>query len=87
MDTLAEYCAEFLIHGVDVEGKGAGMDEGLVRLLATWDGLPITYAGGIGTVQDLDRFAELSQKKLDFTIGSALDLFGGSIPYADIRKL
>lgn len=87
LDTLAEYCAEFLIHGVDVEGKGAGMDEGLVRLLATWDGLPITYAGGIGTVQDLDRFAELSQKKLDFTIGSALDLFGGSIPYADIRKL
>lgn len=87
LDTLAEYCAEFLIHGVDVEGKGAGMDEELVRLLATWEGKPITYAGGIGTKGDLDKFAELSQKKLDFTIGSALDLFGGSIPYADIKNL
>lgn len=87
LDSLAEYCAEFLVHGVDVEGKGAGMDEGLVRLLATWDGVPVTYAGGIGTIADLDRFAEISQKKLDFTIGSALDLFGGSIPYTDIRNL
>lgn len=87
LDVLAEYCSEFLIHGVDMEGRGAGMDEGLVRLLATWEGVPVTYAGGIGTRADLEKFAEISQKKLDFTIGSALDLFGGSISYADMKKL
>lgn len=87
LDRLSEYCDEFLVHGVDVEGKASGVEEELVRLLATWDGCPVTYAGGIGTLQDLEKFAEISQKRLDFTIGSALDLFGGSIPYADIVKL
>ena len=78
---LAEYCDEFLIHGVDVEGKGAGMDDGLVRMLGEWDGIPVTYAGGIGSPEDLERFEKESRGKIDFTIGSALDLFGGKIPY------
>jgi len=81
LDELAEYCDEFLIHGVDVEGKGAGMDDGLVRMLGEWDGIPVTYAGGIGSPEDLERFEKESRGKIDFTIGSALDLFGGKIPY------
>lgn len=87
LDKLAEYCDEFLVHGVDVEGKASGVAMELVRLLATWNGCPVTYAGGIGSAEDLQKFAEISEKKLDFTIGSALDLFGGSISYTDIIKL
>lgn len=87
LDKLAEYCDEFLVHGVDVEGKASGVALELVRLLATWNGCSVTYAGGIGSAEDLQKFAEISEKKLDFTIGSALDLFGGSISYADIIKL
>ena len=81
---LSVYCDEFLIHGVDVEGKGAGMETELVRMLGSWDGIPITYAGGIGSMEDLERFRKESGGKVDFTIGSALDLFGGKIPYAEV---
>ena len=87
LDELAEYCDEFLIHGVDVEGKGAGMDDGLVRMLGEWDGIPVTYAGGIGSPEDLERFEKESRGKIDFTIGSALDLFGGTIPYKNLLRL
>ena len=87
LDELSGWCDEFLVHGVDVEGKSSGIEEELVRLLATWDGCPITYAGGIGSMEDLEKFAQTGEEKLDFTIGSALDLFGGRIPYADIIKL
>ena len=83
---LSVYCDEFLIHGVDVEGKGAGMETELVRMLGSWDGIPITYAGGIGSMEDLERFRKESGGKVDFTIGSALDLFGGKIPYAEVCK-
>ena len=81
LETLSGSCDEFLIHGVDVEGKSSGMETELVRMLAGWDGIPVTYAGGIGSVEDLERFREVSGGRLDFTIGSALDLFGGKIPY------
>lgn len=87
LDSLAGFCDEFLIHGVDVEGKGSGMEEELVRMLGEWKGIPVTYAGGIGSVEDLEKFRELSAGALDFTIGSALDLFGGTIPYADVKNL
>ncbi|XCP86806.1 phosphoribosylformimino-5-aminoimidazole carboxamide ribotide isomerase [Roseburia hominis] len=82
METLAEYCDEFLIHGVDVEGRSAGAPEELVRLLAAHRIRKITYAGGIGSMEDLKRFEECSGGRLDFTIGSALDIFGGTISYA-----
>lgn len=87
LEELAEYCDEFLIHGVDVEGKRSGMEGELVHMLGKWDGIPVTYAGGIGTLEDLERFRELSGGRVDFTIGSALDLFGGDIPYDVVRKL
>lgn len=86
LDELSDSCAEFLVHGVDVEGKASGVAKELVRLLAEWDGCPVTYAGGIGSREDLEEFRSLSGGKLDFTIGSALDLFGGSIPYADMIR-
>lgn len=86
MDEIAGYCDEFLVHGVDVEGKVAGVDEHLAVLLASHDCRPVTYAGGIGSMEDLKRFALLTDDKVDFTIGSALDLFGGKIPYEKVKK-
>lgn len=86
-ELLAEYCDEFLIHGVDVEGKASGVEIELVKILADWNRIPITYAGGIGSMDDLQRFREISGGKLDFTIGSALDLFGGNIPYENVKNL
>ncbi len=87
LEELAGYCDEFLIHGVDVEGKRSGMEGELVHMLGEWNGIPVTYAGGIGTLEDLERFRQQSGGRLDFTIGSALDLFGGDIPYEVVRKL
>ena len=87
LEELSRWCDEFLVHGVDVEGKASGTEEGLVRILAEWNGLPVTYAGGIGSMEDLKRFEEISEGKLDFTIGSALDLFGGKIPYQELCRL
>lgn len=85
--TLAEYCDEFLVHGVDVEGKSSGVELELVKILADWNKIPITYAGGIGSMEDLKEFETVSEGKLDFTIGSALDLFGGKIPYEIVKNL
>ncbi|MFI3171981.1 MAG: phosphoribosylformimino-5-aminoimidazole carboxamide ribotide isomerase [Eubacteriales bacterium] len=86
LDELAMYCDEFLIHGVDVEGKSSGVEEELVEMLAKWNKIPITYAGGIGSMEYLMKFREISHEKLDYTIGSALDLFGGTISYEGIVK-
>jgi phosphoribosylformimino-5-aminoimidazole carboxamide ribotide isomerase len=84
LDRLAESCAEFLIHAVDVEGMCQGIDEALVDHLAAWGKLPMTYAGGARSLADLQLVQQLSAGKLDVTIGSALDLFGGSgVRYAD----
>lgn len=83
---LASYCDEFLVHGVDVEGKASGVDLPLIKLLGSYSGIPITYAGGIGTLADLDCLAQESRGRLDVTVGSALDLFGGSLPYRDILR-
>lgn len=81
---LAGFCDEFLVHGVDVEGQASGIEEDLVKLLGGWAKIPITYAGGIGSREDLKWFKEISDGRLDFTIGSALDLFGGKIPYENL---
>lgn len=86
LEELAKYCDEFLIHGVDVEGLRSGMEEPLVEMLGRCLGIPITYAGGISSMEDLENFQELSGGKVDFTIGSALDLFGGQIPYRVMKQ-
>jgi phosphoribosylformimino-5-aminoimidazole carboxamide ribotide isomerase len=85
LNEIADYCDEFLIHGVDVEGKASGIEDELVKLLSSYRGVPVTYAGGIGSLSDLEHFRKISRGKLDFTIGSALDLFGGKIPYRLVK--
>lgn len=83
-ERLAGYCAEFLIHAVDVEGKCEGMDEALLARLAEWSPLPVTYAGGARSIADLELASRLSGGRVDVTIGSALDIFGGrTARYAD----
>lgn len=81
LKSLASYCDEFLVHSVDVEGTGKGINEELVRLLAQMEDVPVTYAGGIGTMGDVEKLQELGENRVDFTIGSALDLFGGTLPF------
>jgi phosphoribosylformimino-5-aminoimidazole carboxamide ribotide isomerase len=86
-ETLARFagsCAELLVHGVDVEGLVAGIDTDLVRRLAAWTTIPTTYAGGATSLDDLALVDELSDGRIDLTIGSALDLFGGQgVKYQD----
>jgi phosphoribosylformimino-5-aminoimidazole carboxamide ribotide isomerase len=81
LDLLAPYCSEFLIHAVDVEGKASGIEKELAALLGRWQGIPITYAGGVSSVEDVELLKTLGNDRLDVTIGSALDLFGGTIPF------
>jgi phosphoribosylformimino-5-aminoimidazole carboxamide ribotide isomerase len=78
---LSQYCAELLVHAVDVEGKRAGFDEALAALLSEDPPTPITYAGGVRALDDLDAINRIGHGRIDVTIGSALDLFGGTIPY------
>jgi phosphoribosylformimino-5-aminoimidazole carboxamide ribotide isomerase len=75
---LEPHCSEFLIHAADVEGLQRGIDHELVTKLAEWCGIPVTYAGGGRSIEDLELVKKLSHGKVDLTIGSALDIFGGS---------
>ncbi|MCV6590370.1 MAG: phosphoribosylformimino-5-aminoimidazole carboxamide ribotide isomerase [Marinobacterium sp.] len=78
LQELSEHCAEFLIHAADVEGLQGGIDEDLVVLLGEHCSIPVTYAGGARSLDDLQRVHDLSEGRVDLTIGSALDIFGGS---------
>ena len=84
LEKLSAYCGEFLIHAVDVEGKASGIERELVELLGSWNRIPVTYAGGIGSFQNLEELAEWGQHHLNYTIGSALDLFGGTMKFEDV---
>lgn len=86
LDRLSKYCDEFLIHAVDVEGKANGIETELVKILGEWGKIPVTYAGGVGCFEDLALLKEFGQNRLNVTIGSALDLFGGNMKYADVLK-
>ncbi len=86
MDELSQYCDEYLVHGVAVEGTGTGIDCELVQILSRCNKLPVTYAGGIGSFSDLEKLDSLSGGKMDFTIGSALDLFGGKMKFDEVLK-
>ncbi len=84
LSDLAEHCDEFLIHAVDVEGLCRGIDSALVSQLARWCPIPTTYAGGARSIEDLESVTRLSQGRIDLTIGSALDIFGGTgVTYAE----
>ena len=87
LDGLAASCAEFLVHAVDVEGKCEGIDRELAAFLGGWGKLPLTYAGGIRSLQDLWEIEQLSEGRMDATIGSTLDMFGGTqVRYADCLR-
>jgi len=84
INQLEGYCDEFLVHAVDVEGKRTGVQQSLARQLAEWVRIPTTYAGGARSIDDLQLFNELTAGKLDITIGSALDIFGGELSYREV---
>lgn len=84
LDFLATYADEFLVHGVDVEGKKLGIDEELVSLLGKYSLIPVTYAGGVTVMEDLERIKVAGKERVDVTVGSALDLFGGNLAYKDV---
>lgn len=86
LEWLAQHCAEFLVHAVDVEGKQRGIEVRLVEELGRWSPIPTTYAGGATSLADLDRVDALGRGRVDLTIGSALDLFGGPIPFAEVVR-
>ena len=87
LEDLAKSCDEFLVHAADVEGKQQGMDDDLIRFLAENSPIPVTYAGGAKSLEDLVHCKEISNGKIDLTIGSALDLFGGKgVKYDDCVK-
>ena len=84
LDRMSDYCDEFLIHAVDVEGKASGIETELAQMLGDWGRIPVTYAGGVGSFDDLRQLKELGKNRLNVTIGSALDLFGGTMPYKEV---
>ena len=85
--SLSSYCDEFLVHAVDVEGKANGIETELVKILDKADNVKITYAGGVGSYEDLLALKELGHNRIDVTIGSALDLFGGSLDLDKVLEI
>ncbi len=86
LDMFSEYSSEFLIHAVDVEGKAHGIETQVASLLGSWGKLPVTYAGGVSSFEDLEVLKKLGQNRLDVTIGSALDIFGGSMNFEEVVR-
>jgi len=85
LERLAAMCAEFLVHAVDVEGLCKGIDTELVKLLSEASPIHVTYAGGASSIRDLEEVTRTGMGKIDLTIGSALDIFGGTgVRYADV---
>ncbi len=84
IEELTAYCDEFLIHAVDVEGKAQGIEEQVAELLGRECEIPVTYAGGVHSFEDLKKLKELGKNKVDVTIGSALDLFGGNMNFEEV---
>lgn len=87
LDRLADFCCEFLVHAVDVEGKSGGIEWELAALLGAWGKQPITYAGGVHSYEDLWLLKKLGQNRLHVTIGSALDLFGGDLEWERVLEI
>ena len=87
MEELGNHCDEFLVHAVDVEGKANGIETELADLLSNYTQRPVTYAGGVGSMEDLELLRKHGKGRLDVTVGSALDLFGGTIPFEMLKNL
>lgn len=86
LDELSAYADEFLIHAADVEGRSAGIEIPLVELLGKWGKIPVTYAGGVGSFAHLAELKAHGRNRLHVTVGSALDLFGGPLPYEEVLR-
>jgi phosphoribosylformimino-5-aminoimidazole carboxamide ribotide isomerase len=86
LEIISEYCFEFLVHAAGVEGKQQGMDLELIEFLGEHSPISATYAGGANSIKDFETCNELSKGRVDLTIGSALDIFGGAIPYDECKK-
>lgn len=86
LEKLSDYCDEFLIHAVDVEGKNSGIETELVKYLADWEGCPVTYAGGVHSFEDIELLKSYGRGRINMTIGSALDLFGGKLSFEEIVR-
>jgi len=85
LHNLAQYCDEFLIHAADIEGKSQGIELELVKRLGRWSPIPTTYAGGVGSMHDLELLKKHGQDRIDVTVGSSLDIFGGDkLKYRDV---
>lgn len=87
LERLAGYCSEFLIHAVDVEGKARGIERELAVMLGQWGQKPVTYAGGVHSYDDLRELRECGRDRLNVTIGSALDLFGGTLEWKKVLEM
>ena len=81
---LEAYACEYLVHAVDVEGKQHGIEAEVAEILGAYDGLPVTYAGGVHSLEDIDILRKAGSGRVNVTIGSALDLFGGKLKLADV---
>lgn len=86
IDELADYCDEFLVHAADVEGLSAGIEKDVVSILSD-SKIKVTYAGGIHSLEDILLIKDLGKNVVDITIGSALDIFGGYLPFEEVIKL
>ncbi len=87
LDSLSEYCDEYLVHAVDVEGYQHGIEAGVAGILGGCDGITATYAGGIASLKDIEQLGELGSNRIDFTVGSALNIFGGDLSFEEISSI
>ena len=84
-DKLSDYCEEFLVHAVNVEGTGLGIDYGVLGILSEVSH-PVTYAGGIGSFADIDDIKKYGKRNVNFTVGSRLDIYGGNMRIEEVLR-
>lgn len=84
LSELGKFCTEFLIHAVDVEGKQSGIDENLISIIAGFSPVSAVYAGGIRSLDDISTIRRIGSGRIAYTVGSALDIFGGNLKYRDV---
>ena len=87
IEEFSSHCDEFLVHAVDVEGKAEGIEKELAAFLGVWGGTTMTYAGGVHSYRDLWYLSDLTQGKMNVTIGSALDIFGGKLKWDKVLEM
>jgi phosphoribosylformimino-5-aminoimidazole carboxamide ribotide isomerase len=87
MDELSEYCDEFLVHAADVEGLQNGIEEDVAKVLGSFGKRAVTYAGGVKSLEDIRKLEKYGKGKVDVTVGSALDIFGGELKIKDVVEL